>query len=485
MSFPRRIAETKESSNHFYFKREVQMKRNVLNLTMALCVVFGACPAFASGLQFDKSEYAARRNKLMEKMPDGAAIILGAQPGGEPYVQNNDFMYFSGVEIPNAVLIIDGKNQESILFFTITEAGARNEGISLDLVNHPKEVTGIERALPIEQFNTFLLRMAVPPTVLYTSFKPEEHQREASNEKFGTLFGTMMTNPWDGRLTRELQFVQHLKSRFPQVEVKDCSPMIWDLRSIKSPAEIELLRRCGALGVKAVTEMMKACRPGVYEYELSAIHEYYCRKAGADIAYNVIISSDENHPYLHYYKHDRKLVDGDFLVVDAGPDLGHYDVDISLSYPANGKFTPRQREIYEDGLAVQREFLAILRPGMTAAQAHDIVWQNLAKRGIDMSKDIFKIRTMQNGISHNVGMAVHDPAGSGGRGPLRVGQVFAVDIYAVFPSEKLGFRIEDTVVMTETGCEVLTKGIPREIAEIEAIMKKPGAIQVLQEKGLY
>ena len=461
------------------------MKRMVLNLFVALFLVFGSWPALGSGLQFDKSEYAARRKNLMARIPDGAAIILGAQPGAEPYVQNNDFMYFCGVEIPNAILIIDGKNQNSTLFFTITESGARNEGISLDLVNNPKEVTGIEKVFPVEQFNTYLSRMASPMSVLYTSFKPEELQREISNEKFGTLFRTMMTNPWDGRLTRELQFVQHLKSRFPQVEVKDCSPMIWDLRSIKSPAEIELLRRCGALGAQAATEMMKACRAGVFEYELSAIFEYYCRKAGADIAYNVIISSAENHPYLHYYKHDRKLVDGDFLVVDAGPDLGYYDVDISLSYPANGKFTPRQREIYEAGLAVQKEFLAVFRPGMTAAKAHDIVWENLAKRGIDMSKDIFKIRTMQDGVSHSVGMAVHDPTGSSGRGPLMVGQVFACDIFAVFPGENLGFRIEDTVVMTETGCEVLTKGIPREIAEIEALMNKPGIIQVLQEKRLY
>jgi Xaa-Pro aminopeptidase len=463
------------------------MKKTCPSLLAAFCLVLAAWPAFATGLPFEKSEYAARRKNLMAKIPDGAAIILGSQPvaGYNPYVQNNDIMYFCGVEIPNAILIIDGINRDSTLFFTITESGARNEGISLDLVKNPTEVTGIEKFLPVEQFQSHLSRMASPTSVLYTSFKPEELQRECSNEKSGTLFGNMMTNPWDGRLTRELQFVQHLKNRFPQVEVKDCSPMIWDLRGLKSPAEIEVLRRCGALGAQAATEMMKACRAGVFEYELSAIFEYYCRKAGADIAYNVIISSAENHPYLHYYKHDRKLVDGDFLVVDAGPDLGYYDVDISLSFPANGKFTPRQREIYEAALAVQKECLAVYRPGMTASEAQEKVRQNLNKKGIDMSKDIFKIRSMQNGISHNVGLAVHDVTGSSGRGPLRVGQVFACDIYAVFPGENLGVRIEDTVVITEAGCEVLTKGIPREIPEIEALMKKPGVIQVLKEKTLY
>lgn len=463
------------------------MKIKFFLVFVLLFLVFGAWPAFAAGLQFEKSEYVARRKNLMAKIPDGTAIILGAQPitGYNPYVQNNDMMYLCGVDIPNAVLIIDGRSQTSALFFTISESGARNEGISLDLVKNPKEMTGIENVFPIERFSFYLSRISSQTPVFYTSFKPEELARECSNEKFGTLFSNMVTNIWDGRLTRELQFVQHLKSRFPHVAIKDCSPMIWDLRSIKTPAEIEVLRMCGALGAKAATEMMKASRAGVYEYELSAIYEYYCRKAGADIAYNVIISSAENHPYLHYYKHDRKLVDGDFLVVDAGSDLGYYDVDISLSFPANGKFTARQREIYNDALAVQKECISLYRPGITAAEVQAKVVENLTKKGINMSKDVFKIRSMQNGISHNVGLAVHDVVGDSGRGALKAGQVFACDIFAVFPGENLGVRVEDTVVITETGCEVLTKGIPREIPEIEALMKKPGVIQVLKERGLY
>jgi len=235
-------------------------------------------PTAAWGLQFEKSEYAARRAKLMDRIPDGAAVLLGAQPitGYNPFVQNNDLMYFCGVEIPNAV-----------------------------------------------------------------------------------------------------------------------------------------------------------------------------------------------------------------LVVDAGPDVGYYDVDISLSFPANGKFTPRQREICEDALAVLKECLALYRPGATAADVQAKVRENLARKGFDMDEAIFKMRSMQSGISHDVGLAVHDVVSPAGRGPLRAGQVFACDIYAVFLGENLDVRIEDTVVITETGCEVLTKGIPREVAEIEALMRQPGLIQVLKEKGLY
>ena len=440
----------------------------------SVLILLLAGSAFSSGLLFDKSEFAGRRQKLMEMIPEGAAVILGAVPptGYNEFFQNNDFLYFSGVEIPNAILIIDGRQKSSTLFFTISENAARNEGISLDLVRNAKDVTGIERVAPAEQFTSALARLASQGYVLYTSFKPEELSRECSSEKFGILQNSMTFNLWDGRLTRELQFVKNIHDRFPQAAVKDCSPLIWDLRMIKSPVEIELLRKVGRIGVKAHLDMLRATKVGAPEYEMSAAFEYACKKeACRDIGYNVIISSAENHPYLHYYKHDRILQDGDFIVVDAGPNYSNYTVDISASYPANGKFTPRQREIYEACLAVQKACLEVYRPGITPQDVRAQVNELLKKRGYDLDKDLFKIRTMQGGVSHYVGMAVHD-VGGGPRGPLRPGMVFACDIYAVFAKENLGVRIEDTVAITETGCENLTPGIPREIPEIEAFMKK-------------
>jgi len=449
-------------------------RRITRGLAAAVILILSGRAMAATPLLFDKSEFAARRAKLMDRIPDGAAILLGAWPalGYGEYVQNNDFMYFSGVEFPNAALILDGKTRTSTLFVTISENEARGEGIPLALIRDPKEVTGIERISPIERFSEALARLANWGYVLYTSFKPEELAREASDEKFGLLQEVMTLNPWDGRQTRELQFVEKLKKRFPFATVKDASSFIWDLRSIKSAAEVEKLRRVGRLGVEAHKAMMKATRVGAPEYEMSAAFEYACKKAGArDLAYNVIISSAENHPYLHYYRHDRVLKDGDFIVVDAGPALDYYVVDISASYPANGKFTPRQREIYEAAWAIQEACRRVYRPGIEEKDVQPQVLEILKKQGFDVSKDIFKIRSMQDGLSHNVGMAVHDVS-SGARGPLRPGMVFACDIFAVFPGEDLGVRIEDTVVITETGCENLTPGLPRTIAEIEAFFKK-------------
>ena len=440
-------------------------------LVAAVLIAACAAQAAAGPLLFDKSEYAARRQKLMEKIPDGAVVILGAWPstGGE-FFQNNDFMYFAGAAVPNAMLIIDGKRKSSTIFYTLSEGAARNDGISLNLVKDGQAATGIERVAPYDQFTGTLARLVGMGYVIYTSFKPEELAREASTEKFGTLQNVMTLNPWDGRLIRELQFVKLLQERFPQVVVKDAAPLMWELRATKSPAEIEHLRKVGRLGVQAHLAMMKATRVGAPEYEMAAAFGYACKMGAArDLAYNTIISSAENHPYLHYYKHDRILKNGDFIVVDAGPNLENYVVDISASYPANGKFTPRQREIYEAAWAVEEACKKIYKPGVEAKDVQPQIMEMLKKQGFDTEKSIFKIRTMQTGISHNVGMAVHDVTG-GGRGPLRIGQVFACDIYAVFKDEDLGVRVEDTVVITENGCENLTPGLPRTVAEIEAFM---------------
>jgi Xaa-Pro aminopeptidase len=461
-------------------------RTSILAVVLSLLSLL-ALPLDAAGLLFEKSEYAARRARLMEAVPDGAAVLLGAQPvaGYHPFFQNNDIMYFSGVEIPGAVLVVDGRRKQTTLFFTMSEREARGEGLPADLVTDARDFTGIEQVAPADQLTSALSRLAAQGYVLYTSFKPEELMREVSSEKAGTLQRAMTLNLWDGRLPRELQFVKLLRERFPEAAVKDCSQAIWDLRTIKSPAEIDLLRRAGRIGAKAMTEIMRATRPGTGEWEVAALFEFVCKKEGAqDLAYHTIISSDENHPYLHYYKHDRTLRDGDFLVVDAGPDLGYYDVDISISYPANGKFTPRQREIYEAALAMERESVARYRPGVTYAEVAAEALTAVKARGFDVDGPLFKPRNMRDGGSHYVGMAVHDVGGSP-RGPLKPGMVFACDIYAVYPDEKLGVRVEDTVVITEKGCEILTPGIPRTVAEIEALMKKPGAIQVLKEKGLY
>jgi len=451
-------------------------------LIVAAAFLLASSAELSAARMFEKSEYAARRLKLMEKIPDGQAVIFGARPIGSyyPYAQNNDFLYLTGVEFSNAVLIVDGISKTSTLFLTATEDQLRAEGMPVELAAGAREFTGIERVIPAESFSGVLAGIAGRGKALYTCFKPEELYREAGNETFFNFQRNVTLNVWDGRLTRELQFVANLRNRFPGIDVRDCSPMIAELRTIKSPAEIAVLRKAAAIGVQAHKEIIRATRPGMYEYELSAVFNYVCERMGAqESAYGVIISSGENHPYVHYAKHDRKLNDGDILVVDAGPDLDYYDIDITTTFPANGSFTPRQKEVYEASLAVHEACLKVYRPGLTAAQCRQEVDEILKKQGFDLTKDYF--RRMRGGFGHYVGMATHDVGG--GPQVLKAGMVFANEPYTFYPGENLGVRVEDTVLITETGCEVLTAGIPRTVKEIEDWMKGDGFPQILKKAG--
>ncbi len=214
---------------------------------LAAVFAFRSLAAAEGALVFDKAEYAARRARLMEKIGDGTAVFLGAKPLAAyfPFSQANDFLYLTGVEAPNAALVVDGAAKRSALFLTLTEREARNDGLSLDLVRDPRAATGIDAVMPADLLPAFLSRLAARAKVLYTPFMPEELARECSNEKLGLLQRTMTLDPWDGRLTREQTFVKHLRDRCPGVEIKDASEPVWALRMKKSPAEVDLMRRAG------------------------------------------------------------------------------------------------------------------------------------------------------------------------------------------------------------------------------------------------
>jgi Xaa-Pro aminopeptidase len=420
---------------------------------------------------FDKSEYANRRSKLMDKIPDGIAVIQGAvvPTGYYRFFQGNDFMYLCGLEIPDAVLVIDGVNRESTIFFSINERGARNYGVPVDHINNTVEVSGLERRLGINALEKFLKEKAKTINVFYTEFAAEELMRECSREKERYQIMGMVDNPRDGRPTRQDQFVFYLKNVLPQnVLVTDCTEKIWELRAIKSPAEIDLLRKAGRIGVEAHKAIMKGTYVGQPEYEIAALFEYENKKRGAqELAYYTIVCSDANHEYAHYHTYDRILEDGDFLVIDGGPDFHYYDIDITISYPVNGQFTARQREIYEVCNAMHEACMAVYRPGLEISKLGNEVDAKLKEMGYDTSLPIFK--RFRASFGHYVGMAVHDVGG----GPriLEVGMVFANEPMAIFAEENLGVRIEDTIVITEDGCENLTAGLPRTVEEIEAFMK--------------
>jgi Xaa-Pro aminopeptidase len=457
-------------------------------LAAAACLAIWAAPLAAAG-PFEPGEYAARRARLMEKIGDAAAVFLGASTpaSDEDFRQGHDFVYLTGVQVPNACLVVDGLRKESVLFFTMSETEAESEGIPQELVRDPKAFTGIERVLPADQFGPFLAGLGQRTRTLYTMFKPEELGPENSNEKFNILQRTMTLSPWDGRLTRELQFVKQLRDKFPQVEIRDCSPIVWELRKVKSPAEIDVLRRAARIGVKAHRALIQSTRPGVSEKALASVFEFVCGLEGAaGQAYSPIIMSGKNHAYGHYHAYDRVLKAGDFIILDAGPDYADYHVDISTSFPASGSFSARQRELYEAALAVRDTCLANYRPGISFKQVGAKVAAMLKEKGLDAYSKDFAGIVRYGGYNHMIGLATHDVAGrfAGPDEVLAPGFVFACDIQLFRLGEEIGIRIEDTVAITASGCENLSLGVPRTVAEIEALMREDGILQTIRKKPL-
>jgi len=259
-------------------------------------------------------------------------------------------------------------------------------------------------------------------------------------------------------------------------------------RQIKSPAELDVLRQAARIGVKAHRALIQSTRAGVPERSLAAVFEFVCGLEGAaGQAYVPIIMSGKNHAYGHYSAHDRILKAGDLVILDAGPDYADYHVDISTTFPASGSFSARQKELYEVALAVHDTCLANYRPGVTFAQVGEKVAAMLKAKGLDAYAKDFAGIVRYGGYNHMIGLATHDVTGrfAGPDEVLAPGMVFACDIQLFRLDEEIGIRIEDTVAMTETGCECLSRGVPRTVAEIEAVMKEDGILQLLRLKPLY
>ena len=237
------------------------------------------------------------------------------------------------------------------------------------------------------------------------------------------------------------------------------------LRAVKTPEEIEILRRNGALSAEGVRQAMLSTRPGVYEYELEAAAMGVVLKGGAKgAAYAPIVGSGPNSCIFHYEKNSRRAEAGDVVLMDFGADLDHLAMDITRTWPASGKFTDEQREVYRIVLEVEKACIEAYKPGATPKDVRDHVAAVMKAKGLDP-------RGQLGGFGHGVGLAVHDvPLG----GVLKEGMVFAIEPALYYPEKNFGVRIEDTVLITKTGCEVLTKGVPKEIDEVEKLLAGRG-----------
>jgi Xaa-Pro aminopeptidase len=431
---------------------------------------------------FPPEEFKERRKKIMDAIgPEACALVQGMPQvrGFYRFRQSNGFYYCCGVEIPHSYLLIDSRDRATRLFVPVFLSEGGNENIlTIEDSDSIKEFTGIDEVLPLDKLLCYLRSSKI----VYVPHSPAEGRAET---RYTALQANKLValDPWDGGIPREQRFVSLLRARFPHVVIRDLTPILDSLRLVKSEREIQLLRKAGELAALAVTEAMRVTRPGVTEYHLRAVANYiFIAHGAAGESYHAIVASGENIWDPHYSLTDSVLKDGDLVLMDAAPDYHYYTSDIARMWPVNGKYSPWQRELYSFIVEYHKVLLGTIRPGLTADEILKVAAEEMSDyvKNHKFSKEIYRRAAeraleFKGHLSHTVGMAVHD-VGDYRSTPLKPGVVFSVDPQMWVPEERLYMRVEDTIVVTGNGVEVLTGFAPLELDDVEATMRERGLL---------
>jgi len=438
-------------------------------------------PKSENQVRLKPEDYKQRRALLMAKMePNSIAIFKAKDPNNRSndvnylYRQESNFLYLTGCNEHRSYLLLcpDGIQVDSVTtakeVFFIRPRARSAAGESLGLEGATSEL-GFAVVLPGTELLSFAKNALAGKKTLYYSPSIPDLAYDPLMEKRTII-------------SREVR--TELQAAFPDLEIKSLSSALAELRSVKSPTEIELLQKSIDATITAHIEAMKSCEPGMEEYELQAVIEYCFAKNGAAYqGFPTIVGSGPNSCILHYEANRRQMKSGDVVVMDIGAEYEGYSADITRTIPVNGSFSDAQKEIYEIVLRAQEESIKEFKPGAAQAapgqKAYDVIAEGLTKLGIIKGKEEARMYYM-HGLSHNIGLDVHD-AGSYGK-PYAPGMVLTdepgIYIPAGSPCDKkywdIGVRIEDDVLITADGNRVLSAGAPKTVKEIESLMKKQG-----------
>ena len=427
------------------------------------------------------SEFAARRKQLLEAMGDGVALFPSAPLAirnhdvEHAYRQDSDLYYLTGFDEPESVLLLTNQHDEheTVLF-------VRPKKREREIWDGPRagvegavEAFGADAAFPIEE-----LEKRLPD---YLGNVERLHYRLAQNDEADAkLFECLNTLRRGGR-----------RGVTAPEAIIDSSVHLHEMRLRKSPAELDTMREAAAITAEAHLRAMQLARPGMREYEIDAelIHIY--RKHGCERpAYDSIVGSGANATILHYRAGNRVMNDGELVLIDAGCEYGYYASDVTRTFPINGRFSDEQRAIYEIVLRAQVAAIAAVKPGVTLEAIHEgavkLITEGLVDLGL-LSGDVDTLieekkheSFYMHRTSHWLGMDVHDVGRyfvDGKHRPLEEGFVLTIEpgLYIAADAEDvderwrgIGIRIEDDVTVTANGVDVLTAGIPKGIAEVEA-----------------
>jgi Xaa-Pro aminopeptidase len=404
---------------------------------------------------------AARRQALISRIKSGVAVIGGAEelsddPPDSQYPQatfrqDNDFFYFTGLESPGSWLIVtatDSTRGEVYLFLPARNPQAeRWTGPQLGPGAEAAAATGIPVAnIHAADSVALILRQLAQP----------------GGGRTPTLW--FRRTKWD----TDPDVIKRLALDTPRVTTQDLLPVLAALRVVKDDDEIRRLTRAVELSAQGHLAAMKAAKPGQYEYQIEAVAEQTFRSLGAErLGYPSIVGSGINSTILHYDANRRQTQPGDLVVMDMGAEFGYYTADVTRTIPVSGKFTPRQRAIYELVLGAQQAAIDAVKPGVTLRELDGIARKYIADHSGDLCGSGGCGRYFIHGLSHWIGMDVHD---IGGGAPLAPGMAFTIEPGIYLPTEALGVRIEDDILVTGSGYVILSRGAPRAVAEVERAM---------------
>ncbi len=468
------------------------MIRFFLAFTLALVTL----AAHASGelrfqTDFSADDFQQRRATVYAAIGENIAIIQGAEDvaGFITFRQSNTFYYLSGLESPSAYMVLDGiKKQTTIYLPHRDEDRERGEGkrFSAEDAQIIMDNTGVERVRPIEKMGTDFTHAYLwrPPTpALYTPFNPDEKERQSRDEVLSGQ-GRRLADPWDGRASRPGQFINLMRLRYPQFEIRDLTLILDNMRLIKSKKEIDLIRRASEIAGEGIAEAIRSTKPGVFEYELEAAAQFVFKMSGSrGFAYNAIVAGGTNAWMGHYSANSDPVVDGDLILMDVAPDYRYYTSDVARMWPVNGSYTSDQRDLYGFIVEYQKALLRYIRPGVTPEQIMSEAAKDMRQvfDAIEFSKAIYRDAAeaafdFKGHLSHPVGMSVHD-VGNYRTRKLEPGMVFSIDPMLWVHEESMYVRMEDVVVVTKDGVESLSDNLAVEMDDIERLMKEAGVIQ--------
>ncbi len=379
-------------------------------------------------------------------------------------------------------MLLDGRSRRTTLFLPHRdEARDSNQGktLSAEDAAEVRQLSGADAVFGVEMLSVHLAGMQIrlPAPAVYVPSAPLQGVMGSRDETL-RAHAEVAADPWDGRLSRSAQFISLLRNRFPSFELRDLSPILDELRLVKSPREISLIREASRIAALGILDAIKRTREGVFEYELDAAARFVFLSNGARFeGYPSITAGGANAYMGHYMANSSRLKDGDMVLMDFAPDYRYYTSDITRNWPVSGKYTKDQRALSEFIVAYRDALLKRIRAGVTADQVMDAARDEMAPlvEKLAVSKKIYReaargMLSFRGHLSHPVGMTVHD-VGNYRKAPLVAGQVFSIDPMLWVHEERLYMRIEDVVVVTPDGFENFTSFLPASPDEIEKLMR--------------